>query len=312
MAFAAREDHPPSQRPTWSSGRPERLCSPACPHPDGLTQGAVGTPSVGRWRAGRPSTGTTRGAKRGPDPWPEPAASASGSRLLAAFVGGALLLSAAVAVLSYGLTRRYLLTQRETSAQRQAEVNARLVGGALRSASGLPQLLGSLQTPAGSSTVVRHDGRWYAASLDLGREAIPAGLQEAVLEQRSRARQRYRPRPRPPSGCGAAAPRGRRLLRGLSAPGAGPDVADPPGGPDHGGGGGHGRRRRARGLGQPPAARPAGRHRRHRHLDRRRPARRPPRRRQRGRAGRPGGAASTRWWTVSSNASSATPASPPT
>ena len=106
-------------------------------------------------------------------------------------MGGALLLSAAVALLSYGLTRRYLLTQRETSAQRQAHVNARLVGGALRSASDVPQLLGSLQSPAGSSAVVLHDGRWFAASLDLGREAIPVALQEAVVDQRSRARQRF-------------------------------------------------------------------------------------------------------------------------
>ena len=113
------------------------------------------------------------------------------SRLLAAFVGGALLLSAAVAFLSYGLTRRYLLTQRETSAQRQGQVNARLVAGALRSAPDVPQLLGSLQSPDGSSTVVLHDGRWFAASLDLGREAIPVALQRSVIDQRSRARQRY-------------------------------------------------------------------------------------------------------------------------
>jgi two-component system, OmpR family, sensor histidine kinase MtrB len=113
------------------------------------------------------------------------------SRLLAAFVGGALLLSAAVAVLSYGLTRQYLLTQRERSAVRQAHVNARLVGGALRPASDVPQLLGSIQSPAGSSAVVFHGGRWFAASLELGRDALPAALQEAVLDQRTRARQRY-------------------------------------------------------------------------------------------------------------------------
>jgi two-component system, OmpR family, sensor histidine kinase MtrB len=113
------------------------------------------------------------------------------SRLLAAFVGGALLLSAAVSLLSYGLTRRYLLAQRERSAVRQAQVNARLVGGALRPASDVPQLLGSIQSPAGSSAVVFHDGRWFAASLELGRDAVPVALQEVVLGQRSRARQRY-------------------------------------------------------------------------------------------------------------------------
>ncbi len=113
------------------------------------------------------------------------------SRLLVAFVGGALLLSSSVALISYGLTRRYLLTQRERSAARQAQVNARLVGGALRPDSDVPQLLGSLQSPAGSSAVVFYDGRWFAASLELGRDAIPSALQEAVLGQRSRARQRY-------------------------------------------------------------------------------------------------------------------------
>ena len=113
------------------------------------------------------------------------------ARLLAAFVGGSLFLSAAVAFLSYGLTRRYLLSQRQTSAQRQAQVNARLVGGALRSDSDVPQLLSSLQSPAGSSTVVHHRGRWFAASLELGRDALPEPLQEAVVEGRSRARQRY-------------------------------------------------------------------------------------------------------------------------
>lgn len=114
------------------------------------------------------------------------------SRLLAAFVGGSLILSAAVAFISYGLTRGYLLSQRQRSAERQAQANARLVGGALRSASDVPQFLASLQSPAGSSTtVVLHRGRWFAASLDLGPEAIPAALREVVVDRRDRARQRY-------------------------------------------------------------------------------------------------------------------------
>jgi signal transduction histidine kinase len=39
--------------------------------------------------------------------------------------------------------------------------------------------------------VVLHDGRWFAASLELGRDALPAELQQLVVDQRSRARQRY-------------------------------------------------------------------------------------------------------------------------
>ena len=104
-------------------------------------------------------------------------------------MGGALLLSTAVAFLSYGLTRRYLVNQREGSTYRQAQVNARLVGGALRSARDVPQLLSSLQSPAGSSSVVRHGGQWFAASLDLGRDALPDKLRVAVVQDRARARQ---------------------------------------------------------------------------------------------------------------------------
>jgi len=110
---------------------------------------------------------------------------------MAAFAGGALLLASAVAFLAYGLTRTYLLQQRATSTLRQAQVNARLVAAALRSTPDVPQLLGSLQNPAGSSSVVFHDGRWFAASLDLGRDAVPDELRRVVVDQRDRARQRY-------------------------------------------------------------------------------------------------------------------------
>jgi signal transduction histidine kinase len=112
-------------------------------------------------------------------------------RLMAAFGGGALLLALAVAFLAYGLTRTYLLKQRATSTLRQSQVNARLVATALRSTPDVPQLLGSLPSPAGSSSVVFHDGRWFAASLAFGRDALPAELRKVVTEQRNRARQRY-------------------------------------------------------------------------------------------------------------------------
>jgi len=112
-------------------------------------------------------------------------------RLMAAFAAGALLLTGTVAFLAYGLTRTYLLDQRARSTMRQAEVNARLVAAALRSVADIPQLLGSLQSPAGSSSVVLHDGQWFAASLEFGRDALPAELRQLVVDQRSRARQRY-------------------------------------------------------------------------------------------------------------------------
>ncbi|MGH9042954.1 MAG: sensor histidine kinase [Acidimicrobiia bacterium] len=112
-------------------------------------------------------------------------------RLMAAFAGGALLLSVALSLLSFGLSRSYLLGQRQRSATRQAEVNARLVAGTLRSAVDVPQLLASLQSPTGSTGLVFHDGQWFAASLAVGRDALPAPIRTMVLEERSRVRQRF-------------------------------------------------------------------------------------------------------------------------
>lgn len=112
-------------------------------------------------------------------------------RVLAAFVGGALLLSVALSLLTFGLARSYLLAQRQRSAVRQAEVNARLVAGGLRSSVDVTQLLASLQSPTGSTGVVRHESRWFAASLQMGRDALPAGVRDLVVEDRSRARQRF-------------------------------------------------------------------------------------------------------------------------
>lgn len=102
-----------------------------------------------------------------------------------------MFLSGSMAVLTYGLARNYLLGQRQSSALRQAQVNARLVAGALRSTTEVPQLLSSLQSPAGSSSVVRHGDRWFAASLDTGRDALPPDLRATVLNDRARARQRF-------------------------------------------------------------------------------------------------------------------------
>ncbi len=112
-------------------------------------------------------------------------------RLMAAFAGGALLLSVTLSLLTFGLARSYLVAQRQRSAARQAEVNARLVAGALRSPVDVTQLLASVQSPTGSTGLVFHEGRWFAASLEVGRDALPAPFRARVLEERARLRQRF-------------------------------------------------------------------------------------------------------------------------
>jgi signal transduction histidine kinase len=98
-------------------------------------------------------------------------------RLVAAFAAGALALSTALALLTYELARTYLLDQRTRSLVRQTYVAASLVANELRSPEpDVLRALTSLVHPAGSNSVVLHEGRWFAVSVEVGREDIPAGL----------------------------------------------------------------------------------------------------------------------------------------
>jgi len=54
------------------------------------------------------------------------------ARVTLAFAGGALLLSAALSGVSYGLVRNYLVEQTETAALREAFVNAGVTQNGLR------------------------------------------------------------------------------------------------------------------------------------------------------------------------------------
>ncbi len=104
-----------------------------------------------------------------------------------------LLAVTAMSTATYGLASGYLLSQRQTSAVRQAQANARLVRNLLRTPNpDIPQLLGSLGTPAAGRAMVRVDSGWFAASAGLGPEVLPPELRSLVVERRRPARQRYR------------------------------------------------------------------------------------------------------------------------
>ena len=114
------------------------------------------------------------------------------SRVTVAFALGALVLSVGLAVITYELARAYLVRQREASVLRQAYVNARLVRAGLRAPSpDLPEILSSLEAPRDSSPVVFRQGRWFASSLAVGPDALPAELREMVLSG-TPARQHFR------------------------------------------------------------------------------------------------------------------------
>ncbi len=108
------------------------------------------------------------------------------ARITIAFAVGALLMSAVLAAATLGLTRQNLLDQRESSAEARTFQNARTAAQQLPGRStDEPQadptdVLASLQTPTGSNPILEHDGRWYARAPEIGKEALPAALREAV------------------------------------------------------------------------------------------------------------------------------------
>lgn len=138
-------------------------------------------------------TGTLRAL--GPEA-PAPVRRGSGlglrTRVTLAFAFGALVLSLALSALSYGLVRNYLVQQRETSAVREAYLNARLARDGLRASEpDLPRILDSLQSPSGSPSLVFYDENWFSSSLAVGRDSLPPPLREVVRDGQP-SRQAYR------------------------------------------------------------------------------------------------------------------------
>jgi signal transduction histidine kinase len=104
------------------------------------------------------------------------------AKVTAGFAAGALVISAAMAVLSYDLTYRSLLAVRERNAVRAAYIDATVVHAGLGAERpDIIEVLRSLDTGSTRRPLLRRDGNWYARSADVGlTAAIPAGLQELV------------------------------------------------------------------------------------------------------------------------------------
>jgi two-component system sensor histidine kinase MtrB len=104
------------------------------------------------------------------------------ARVMISFAAGALLLSAAMAILSYDLTRRTLLASRERSAVRAAYFDATVVhGGLATDQPDVREVLRSLDTGSSRRPLLRRAGEWYAKTADGGfTAAIPADLQRMV------------------------------------------------------------------------------------------------------------------------------------
>ncbi|HWC11200.1 MAG TPA: histidine kinase dimerization/phospho-acceptor domain-containing protein, partial [Acidimicrobiales bacterium] len=100
-------------------------------------------------------------------------------RVIAAFALGALVLSAGLAIMTYELAKKYLLDQRVRSVAGRSYAGAGIVENELLAPQpDIPRVLSALALPVGSQPVLLYEGRWFAASLEAGRDDIPRGLRE--------------------------------------------------------------------------------------------------------------------------------------
>ena len=107
------------------------------------------------------------------------------------FSVGALVLAAVVATLAFELARKYLLSERQTSARRQTFANASLVRSDLRSVNAdITAFLGTLPTGSESDSLVYRRGHWFGSSVGLGPSRLPADLVDKALNG-SAASQRF-------------------------------------------------------------------------------------------------------------------------
>jgi signal transduction histidine kinase len=98
----------------------------------------------------------------------------------------------ALALITYGLARGYLVDQRQSAAEQQTYVNARLARAALRSPD--PDIRGLLTDLGGgtaSSSVLRFGVDSFSTSVSLGPDAIPSDLMRVVSEGHA-GHQRFR------------------------------------------------------------------------------------------------------------------------
>ncbi|MFE9914233.1 sensor histidine kinase [Micromonospora sp. NPDC005553] len=104
------------------------------------------------------------------------------TRVTAAFAVGALLLSASMALISYELTRRSLLDDRERIALRAAYFDAAVVHAGLDTDTpDVVEVLRSLDTGGSRRPVLHLNGEWYARAADPGTTAaIPDELLRVV------------------------------------------------------------------------------------------------------------------------------------
>ncbi len=104
-------------------------------------------------------------------------------RLVVAFGLGALTLCVVLAAVTFGVTRSYLLSQRERAAEHQAQLHANAVEEALQTrGSQVAKVLAGLRTTADTQSLLRFQDRWYTSAVGVGPDDVPALVQSKVRE----------------------------------------------------------------------------------------------------------------------------------
>ncbi len=99
------------------------------------------------------------------------------------FAAGALVLSAVLSIGTYLVARDYLVEQREQAALGQGFVDASYVrDGLLTAGKPVIEVLGEVSPPSDTVVLVRRGDEWFSSSLTIGSDAVPATLQEEVVD----------------------------------------------------------------------------------------------------------------------------------
>lgn len=105
------------------------------------------------------------------------------ARTILAFALLALVLSTALGLSTYQITRQYLLEQRETLATRQAMTNALVARGLVAAANDRTEptdIAESLRAASNARSVLRVGDRWFAAVVEVNQDAIPPAFVAAL------------------------------------------------------------------------------------------------------------------------------------
>jgi len=105
------------------------------------------------------------------------------ARIVVRFGAVALFLSVLLGAITYVSVRQLVLDDRRASSIEQATGDAQLVAATLRSGQANPgEILVSLRPPRRSTPLLFHGGEWFAASLQVRPDDLPAPLKTLVFE----------------------------------------------------------------------------------------------------------------------------------